>query len=307
MKQPLIINIKGNSLDDGPGIRSVVFFKGCPLRCSWCHNPESQSSKPELSYDVEKCIRCGSCMEKCPDKAVSKNNPFFIDRDICTYCLECVDICPSGAIKQVGREIGAKEIVEEVIRYKPFFETSGGGVTLSGGEPTLFMVFTVALLKRFKEAGIHTLLETCGHFEMKQFEETLLPWVDTIYMDIKIVDPRKHKQHCGTSNDLILKNFVRLRQFADAGKVEFLPRTPLIPGITDTECQIQKLIAFYQDHHIKKASLLGNNPIWIDKCDQLGINSDREFDSQVKNFYGRKQLKNVKELFRKNGIEIVSS
>lgn len=307
MKTPLILDIKGNSLDDGPGIRSVVFFKGCPLNCTWCQNPESQRTTAELSWDKEKCIGCGACVESCPEIALSENNPFFIDRDLCNACFKCVDVCPSNALQQIGKIMDVEEVIQEVLRYKSFFETSGGGVTLSGGEPTLFMDFSAILLKRLKGEGIHTLLETCGFFEMDRFEKVLLPWVDTVYMDIKIIDQADHKKYCGVSNVLILNNFLKLNQLAASGKISLLPRTPLIPNITDRRNSISELIWFYQTHMIKKAALLENNPIWINKCSQLGYCPEVKLSSELRDFYDPEKLDAIKTLFIEQGIKIVVS
>ncbi|MBU0970379.1 MAG: glycyl-radical enzyme activating protein [Proteobacteria bacterium] len=306
MKHPLIIDIKGHSLDDGPGIRSVVFIKGCPLRCSWCQNPESQRPTAELSWEREKCIKCGSCVEICPEQAISGNR-FFMDRKACSLCFACVEICPANALKKVGKAMTVDEIVPKVLRYRSFFDTSGGGVTLSGGEPTMFMEFAAALLRRFKEEGLHTLLETCGHFDRDHFERLIFPWIDTIYMDIKIVDPKKHQDHCGISNDVILENFAWLCGQAAAGNVTFLPRTPLIPGITDSDAQIAELVGLYTRHGVQKASLLGNNPIWIDKCDQLGIPDKPGPSSKLRDFYSSKHYEAIRSLFKREGITIVSS
>ncbi len=305
MKQPLIIDIKGNSLDDGPGIRSVVFFKGCPLRCQWCQNPESQKPGPELFYDREKCVGCGTCVEACPEKAISPENPCFVDRDLCAGCFRCADLCPSTALRRVGTEMSVDEIVQEIVPYGSFFETSGGGVTLSGGEPTLYMEFCSELLQRLKGEGIHTLLETCGWFDMGRFEELMLPWLDTIYMDIKIVDPDEHRRRCGVSNNVILDNFTRLSGIAARGGAELLPRTPLIPGVTDSGDRIREIIGFYREIGVSKASLLGNNPVWIDKCAQLGLDSAPGPESEMRNFYDAEQLAAAKSMFHDRGIEIV--
>ena len=305
MKQPLIIDLKGNSLDDGPGIRSVVFIKGCPLRCDWCQNPESQKAGPELIYFKEKCIGCGSCIEVCPEKAISPDNTYFVDRGLCTGCFKCTDVCPSRALRPVGKEMTVDEIVQEIIPYKSFFETSGGGVTLSGGEPTLFMEFSSELLRRLKGEGIHTLLETCGWFEMERFEELMLPWLDMIYMDIKIIDPDEHSRRCGVRNQMILKNFRHLSGLAAAGQVDLLPRTPLIPGVTDTGDRIRDLIGFYIEYGISKASLLGYNPIWIDKCGQLGLDSMPGPESEMRKFYDAEQMETVKSIFYGKGIRII--
>jgi pyruvate formate lyase activating enzyme len=299
------MDIKGNSLDDGPGIRSVIFFKGCPLRCSWCQNPESQQSKAELSYDKEKCIGCGCCVDTCSEQAIAEDNPFFIDRQDCNCCFECVGSCPSNALKSIGKEMGVEDIVQQVLRYKAFFVTSGGGVTLSGGEPTLYMDFSSALLKRFKAEGIHTLVETCGFFDMGRFETDLLPWIDTVYLDIKMIDPTEHRQYCGVSNDRIIHNFLRLNHLARQGHVALLPRTPLIPGITDTTNSLEKLVAFYNRHSIQTVSLLGNNPIWFNKCDQLGIKPSAFSSPEQHDFYSREKLAAIKNQFSLCHIEVI--
>ncbi len=169
-RQTLITDIEGNSRDDGPGIRSVVFFKGCPLNCFWCHNPESKKTEAELWWDREKCIGCGECIKSCPKGSISRENPFFINRDLCDSCFKCVEVCTSTALRRVGQEMSVDEIVRKVLRYKPFFDNSGGGVTLSGGEPTLHIEFTSALLKKFKKEKIHTLLETAGLFDFDQLK-----------------------------------------------------------------------------------------------------------------------------------------
>lgn len=185
-KRPLILEIKGNSLDDGPGIRTVIFFKGCPLSCTWCHNPESKSAGFEISFDARQCIGCNTCIDTCPEDALSRDDPYFIDRDKCDLCFKCVDNCPANALTRVGRWMGPDEILAAVTKDKPFFDTSGGGVTLSGGEPIMYMEFVSDLLKALKKEGIHILLETCGHFNFERFEDLIYPYVDTIYYDIKL-------------------------------------------------------------------------------------------------------------------------
>jgi pyruvate formate lyase activating enzyme len=196
LKAPLILEIKGNSLDDGPGIRSVVFFKGCPLSCRWCHNPESKSPGIEIGFDAGECIACGTCLETCQETALSQDNPFFIDRSRCNLCFACVDTCPSGALSQVGSPMTTDAILQAILKDSVFFHNSGGGVTLSGGEPTMFADFTSDLLKALKEAGIHTLVETCGMFDLGLFEKKLYPFVDMIYYDIKLMDAKAHMASC---------------------------------------------------------------------------------------------------------------
>ena len=233
-KQPLTLEIKGNSLDDGPGIRSVVFFKGCPLSCTWCHNPESKKIDVEISFDAEACVGSQTCFDVCPKNALSLDNPLFIDRDACNLCFECVEQCPSGALEQVGYKREVAEILKTALKDKPFYDSSGGGVTFSGGEPTLNMEFLADAAKALKEQGVHVLIETSGQFNLDKFNALVYPYIDLIYFDIKLVDKDLHKKYCGPSNTTILKNFKKLQQQYLAGGVKILPRTPLIPNITDT-------------------------------------------------------------------------
>ncbi len=169
--RPLVADIKRNSLDDGPGIRSVVFFKGCPLRCVWCHNPECTAAGPELMFNQETCIGCKSCAEVCPENAIGEDGPAAIDRKACTLCGDCVDECPSGALSLIGIYYPAGELVDTLLRDKPFYDNSGGGVTLSGGEPTVIMDYTAEVARKLKEAGVHVLIETCGDFDWARFRK----------------------------------------------------------------------------------------------------------------------------------------
>jgi len=304
-RQPLIIEVKGNSHDDGPGIRSVVFFKGCPLDCLWCQNPESKKIGPELWWDRKKCIDCGECIAVCPEGAISTDNPFYIDRILCTLCWDCVDVCPSKAMTRKGLEMNVEEIVGKVVRYKPFFDRSGGGVTLSGGEPTLFVEFTSTLLNRFKEEGIHTLLETAGLFDVETFESRILPFVDMIYYDIKLIDLLEHEGYCGVANDRILDNFILLHNKLQSGHVELLPRTPLIPGITDSEKNIHELAEFYTRHQVQKAVLLSNNPVWIQKLEKIGQKVTFDNIDPIRKFYDDEMKNEIKDYFSRQGVEVV--
>lgn len=302
-KRPLVLDIKGHSLDDGPGIRSVIFLKGCPLDCCWCHNPESKKTTKDILWDSEKCILCNSCIDSCPETAISKKNPFFINRDKCTLCFKCHDECPTAALTVAGQAMNVDDIVKQVIRYKDFFETSGGGVTLSGGEPTLYMEFASELLKSLKKAGIHTLLETCGHFNIKKFTGLLLPWLDEIYFDIKLIDREEHKRFCGISNDIILENFKYLLRLSLDHSFCILPRLPLIPEYTDNKEQIDLLAQFYRKHNVKRIGLMENNPIWVDKLKKLGVPDPFEKCNKIKNLYEKETKKRIKEQFLSYGIE----
>lgn len=302
MKKPLILEIKGNSLDDGPGIRSVVFFKGCPLSCIWCHNPESKLARREIGFDEDTCIACGTCMEICSEKALSGSNRFFIDRNICTLCYDCVEACPSGALSRVGVPMDIDTILAIVLKDKPFFETSGGGVTLSGGEPTLFPDFTAELLAALKQAGIHTLVETCGHFDPAVFEKSLLPYIDIIYFDIKLINPIEHARFCGISNERILYNFRLLNKIQHTGGFTVLPRTPLIPGITDTTANLSDIAQFLDDCGSKAIQLLPYHPLWQKKNRKIGFIDATGGDPALNRFLPPETLDICKQPFEKKNI-----
>ena len=303
-KTPLILEIKGNSLDDGPGIRTVVFFKGCPLSCAWCHNPESKDPGLEISFDQKACIKCETCLDICKEKALSRNNPHFIDRSRCNLCLDCTDACPSGALSRVGLEMSIDDIVKKVLSDKPFYDNSGGGVTLSGGEPAMFMDYTSRLLAKLKDAGIHTLMETCGLFNIDAFEKMVLPYVDAIYFDIKLFDAQDHRRYCGMPNESILKNFERLLVEASRDNKVILPRIPLIPGITDTEANIRAIALYLKGLGVQKADMLSYNPLWFEKCSKIGLNTPYQTDNVKKTWISKERLGRAKEIFLINGISM---
>jgi pyruvate formate lyase activating enzyme len=304
MKTALVLEIKGNSLDDGPGIRSVVFFKGCPLSCVWCHNPESKARQVEIAFDGEQCVACDTCLAVCPEKALSRDLPCFIDRARCSLCFACADECPSGALSRVGTPTSVDKIVQTVLKDRIFFKNSGGGVTLSGGEPTLAMGFAGELLKALKREGIHTLMETCGLFDSDRFEQILYPFLDVIYFDIKLMDDTRHRHYCGTSNRVILKNFQYLYQRFEEGGVEILPRTPLIPGITDTDQNLRAIVDFLQDCGAEKAVLLEYHPLWREKNRKLGLPDPQEGLDELASFSSREHLARCRCIFLDAGIQV---
>lgn len=302
MKTPLILEIKGNSLDDGPGIRSVIFYKGCPLSCVWCHNPESKKSAAEISFDAKVCIDCGTCRDVCPTKALSRDNRFYIDRSKCTLCFLCADACPSGALDRVGKVMSVDDIVKKILPDKPFYETSGGGVTLSGGEPALYMEFTSQLLKTLKQHNIGTLLETCGYFDLDKFMDMLYPYLDTIYFDIKIIDTIAHKKYCGHPNEKILENFKQIFSAAKHDGKVFLPRTPLIPDITDTEANIRGIAVFLKSLDIAEAALLAYNPLWHEKSDKVGVEDPYKNSKAMISFRENTILEKCRAIFAESEI-----
>lgn len=300
---PLILDIKGNSLDDGPGIRSVVFFKGCPLDCVWCHNPESKQPEPEISFDPKRCVGCGTCRQICPENALSPDNPYYIERNRCNLCYACAEGCPSGALSRVGKPMTVAAVMEKILPDKPFFDTSGGGLTLSGGEPTLFMEFTGQLLAAAKEAGIHTLVETCGFFNKERFFAQVYPHADTIYYDLKLCNQADHKQYCGVSSEKILDNFQHLATLAAQDGKTLLPRTPLIPEITATDANLRQIADFLKQLGIPRAALLANNPLWHDKTAQIGQADQCSEKTAMKTFLDKETLAHCHAIFAKKGIE----
>lgn len=301
----LILEIKGNSLDDGPGIRTVVFFKGCPLSCVWCHNPESKSRQVEISFDSKACIGCNTCIDTCSKDALSRDLPNFIHRDRCDLCFDCVAPCPSEALTAVGKEMSINDVLQVILKDKPFFKTSGGGVTLSGGEPLWNMAYVSGLIQELARENVPTLIETCGLFNFTQFEALILPYVHTIYMDIKLINPDEHRTYCGTDNTVILKNFQKLHQLSQEKGFELLPRVPLIPDITDTDSNLQGIAQFLVKTGAEKIQLLAYNPLWHEKCDKIGAeNQYKNIEIMTQWIPGRK-VEYSKKIFKQNGIEVI--
>ncbi|MGY4710412.1 glycyl-radical enzyme activating protein [Mycolicibacterium sp. CBM1] len=305
---PYVFAMKHNSLEDGPGIRSVIFLKGCNLNCSWCHNPESKRRRNDLYYDKGACISCRECIGVCPPSALRMGDPSIgeppvvIDRQACTTCFRCVDSCPSRALSAVGRTMSVDDLVDDVVQYKTYFQASGGGVTVSGGEPTLFMEFLSTLLQRLKAEGLHTLVETNGRFRFDDFERVILPHTDVIYLDMKILDRDDHKRFCGTYNDVIKDNFVRLHRMSHTGQFCVVPRTPLIPDITDTEKNIRELAQFYEANGVTRTIVLKSNPLWAEKYVKLGIDTIRIESPATRALYDTSRLEQLSRIFQEYGV-----
>jgi len=263
---PLIVDIKTGSTEDGPGIRSTVFFKGCPLNCKWCQNPEAMDPQVEIGFYPRHCIGCFDCEEVCPEGAILKEEKERIDRPRCTRCGKCADVCPGKAIRRIGRYYEIDELLEILLRDRVFYEVSGGGVTLSGGEPTLWSQYAGDLLRRLKLEGIHTALQTCGYFDYYAFKEAMLPWLDLIMYDLKLINAEDHLRWTGQDNERILQNFTRLLD----QPVEMIPRIPLIPGFTAPEENLEGISSFLKDNGIRRCSLLPYNPLGLSKWENLG-------------------------------------
>ncbi len=281
----------------------MVFFKGCPLSCLWCHNPESKSAASEISFDAEECVGCDTCLTACEDGALDRATPWFVDRGRCTLCYRCVEECPSGALARVGRYMEVGELLAGLEKDLPFFKTSGGGVTLSGGEPTLFMDYTAELLTGLRDMGAHTLVETCGLFNLAVFEKKVLPLVDTIYFDLKIIEPGRHRELCGAPNESILENFRKLHDRSLNGGPQVLPRVPLIPGMTDTDENLADLARFLRDNSAARLALLQYNPLWTEKSAKIGKSAPAGEGRTWTSWMDRAELERCRSAF--DGFEIV--
>ncbi len=227
-KKALIFDIKRFSVHDGPGIRTTIFFKGCPLRCLWCQNPEGFKLKKEIYYFPSKCINCGSCIKACPNNALklSSDGKLKIDREKCSLCGKCVSVCSTEAISFNGEWVSISELVELTLRDLQFYKDSGGGVTLSGGEPTMQTPAAESFLKELKKRNIHTAIETCGCAKGEDFVR-VLNYTDLVIFDLKLANKKLHQKFTGVSNEVILENLRRI-----SGK-DLLIRIPIIPGYTD--------------------------------------------------------------------------
>jgi glycyl-radical enzyme activating protein len=237
----MIFDIQRGSLHDGPGIRTAVFLKGCPLHCAWCHNPESQSKMKEISFRLETCAACGECVKTCQHGAhLIVEGVHIYDRSLCERCGDCIETCLYEALKLAGREQTVEDVMAIVLRDRPFYEQSDGGLTITGGEPMLQAEFTLELLKCAKEEDLHTCLDTCGWASQSAYE-CVLPFVDLFLFDYKASDPDTHKELTGVSNDLILSNLDFLLQRGARIRL----RCPLIPGLNDSLRHLECIAALY--------------------------------------------------------------
>ena len=265
-----IFDIQKFSIHDGPGIRTTVFFKGCPLHCLWCHNPESHTAAPELFFTAEKCTGCGTCIRVCPAgaHALTPAGLHTLDRSRCTRCGRCAEQCPAEALALCGRTMQLSEVLSEVRKDRAFYENSGGGMTLSGGEPMAQFPFVRALCEAAKNApGIpHIALETCGFAPEAQFRE-LLPWVDLFLFDIKTLLPEKHLRYTGVPLAPILDTL----RFLDQAGATLALRCPLIPGLNDTEEELQRIAGLADGlSHAQSIDLEPYHPLGEAKSVRLG-------------------------------------
>jgi pyruvate formate lyase activating enzyme len=264
----MVFNIMRYSVNDGPGIRTTVFLKGCPLRCRWCHNPESISPRREIAYRQDRCLKCGDCLAACPHGAIVPLDGYFITlRKRCHQCGTCVQVCVSDAREIVGKEMTVAQVMEEVEKDIVFYDESGGGVTFSGGEPLDQAEFLLGLLKACKENGIHTAIDTTG-FAAPERLETVSGYADLFLYDLKILNDAKHVEFTGASNALILSN---LKLLVSMGS-QVIVRVPIIPRFNDNLVDIHEMGEFVASlGGIKEIDLLPFHEIGRSKYERLGI------------------------------------
>lgn len=261
----LIFDIKRFAVHDGPGIRTTVFLKGCPLQCMWCHSPESQRPFPELMYYTNLCNHCNECVTICPTQAQTTDATHKILQSRCTHCGRCATACYSGALKLVGKYVRVGALLIELQKDASFYLQSQGGITLSGGEPTLQPQFTQALLKACRSQHFHTVIETCGYATWSIFQK-ILPHVNLVLYDLKHLNRAQHIQYTGVPNDLILQNLYRL----DQTDTHFIIRVPVIPTINDALEDVNALATFCGSlHHLKHIELLPYHRLGVSKYQHL--------------------------------------
>ncbi len=293
----MIFNIQKLSTEDGPGIRTTVFFKGCPLKCRWCHNPEGIDPRPQLIWIGVKCIGCQTCIQTCEHNVLTFSKAGLqIDRARCRRCGACAEACPSTALELIGKKYTIENLFVEIEKDRPFYEQSQGGVTCSGGEATMQIEPLTEFLKLCKQNNIQTALDTCGYVKRENLER-VLPYVDLVLYDLKILDSEKHKEYTGVSNERILENAKYIAQ----QEIPMWIRTPIIPGHTDSEENITQIARFIKDHllpAVKRYDLCAFVNLCKAKYERLGI------DWAFKNtpLVTREKMEYLAKVARQNGV-----
>ena len=293
-----VFDIKRYSIHDGPGIRTTVFLKGCSLRCLWCHNPESVDPGPELMHWPSRCVRCYSCVEACPKGAIAKDadGAVIVDRAKCDLCGRCAEACLYDAMQIVGREMSIEDVLGEVEKDKVFYDQSGGGVTLSGGDPFVQSAFAEALLDGCRARGIRTAVDTAG-FSRNGVLDRIASKADLILYDLKCMDDARHKELTGVSNVPIIENLKRLA----AGRTEVWVRIPLVSGVNDDDDNIRRTIAFLSSlKTIRRVGILPYHAGGLEKARRIGReNNFRKFETP-----SEERIAAIEGAFREAGFEV---
>lgn len=290
----LVFNIQRFSVHDGPGIRTVVFFKGCPLHCRWCQNPESIRPHPEIAYYQSKCTQCGDCVPVCPEKCIDINFEELIDRNRCTICLKCADVCGYESVKVVGNWYSPRELLAKVEKDRAFFEDSGGGITLSGGEPTLQYAFIGPFVQLCKESGFKVAMETCGFFDYEEVSGVIKN-LDCILFDLKIMDEPSHIEFTGKSNKKILENLARMV----SEHILVIPRVPLVPGITMKTSNMEGIFKMLKALSLDTVHLLPYHSLGESKRKPIGESSTVKKISPP----SRDEIEQIRRVFLSTGFK----
>lgn len=292
----VVFDIQRFSVHDGPGIRTIVFLKGCPLSCKWCSNPESQSLKPIIMYQKDNCIHCRRCIAACKKGAINENNKWYIDRNICTACGECVNVCPASALTLKGETMTVEEVVKELKKDATNYRRSGGGITLSGGEPLVQSEFAKEIFKASKAQGWHTAIETTGCVSFEKVKKLFL-YIDLILMDIKNMDSDLHRQFTGAGNEKILQNAKKFSELTN-----LIVRVPLIPNFNDNSRSIQDICKFAKSlSNVKSIHLLPYHTYGENKYKLIG----REYEMKDARKLKEDNIQDLKKLVEKAGFDCV--
>lgn len=300
----LIAEIQRMSTEDGPGLRTTVFFKGCGLRCTWCHNPECISSKPQIHWIESRCIGCQTCLEVCPADALRFcDDGVSINRKRCNVCGLCAQECPSTALELIGVRWQARDLIEELIKDRAYFEKSGGGVTLSGGDPTIQAPFAAAVLSRLKQSGIQTAIDTCGICSNEALE-LLLPYTDLVLYDIKEIDSEKHEAFTGQPALKVLENLLFICRHLNSNKhsAKLWIRTPIIPDATAREDNIQGIAEFISANiaaSVDRWELCAFNNLCRDKYQRLGL----KWEFAASELMRKSEMENLAAVARNSGVD----
>ena len=298
IKKGIIFDIKKYAVHDGPGIRTTVFFKGCPLRCAWCHNPESWKMEPEPMFRYSRCIQCGKCKSVCPENAVTIGKALPItNTEICVCCGECTLTCPVMAREIAGKKVKIEDIMSEIRKDIIFYDESGGGVTFSGGEPLMQPEFLMGLLEECKKEEIHTTIDTCGYAK-RDVVEKIIPLADLFLCDIKHMDSVKHKEYTGVGNEQILENLKLIIKY----NKKMIIRVPVIPGFNDNIEAIEDIARFAkQELGVVEVDLLAYNSGGVSKSQRLS--SETKIIQESRPTVDKMEM--LSDVIREYGLEII--